>query len=228
MKKRLLYYIKSSVRRQLLDSLYLKNSAEYKGIVLDIGGRDRGYFKKPKDKVEKWIFADIESKHNPDIILDIANMSKIITESIDVINAAELFEHVEKIETGLKECYRVLKFNGKIIISVPFLFQVHADPFDFQRWTNFKWKMELEKLGFKIEKLEVTGRFFFQINHLYRTLAHSLPFGIKHFLYLFFPFFDLLMKLDSTKSIENHRKLGNFHGGYFIIAKKIQNEKYTK
>ncbi|MCK5039975.1 MAG: methyltransferase domain-containing protein [Candidatus Aenigmarchaeota archaeon] len=36
-------------------------------------------------------------------------MNKIKTQSIDVVNAIELFEHVEYPEKGLKECHRVLK-----------------------------------------------------------------------------------------------------------------------
>jgi len=43
-------------------------------VVLDIGGRNRGKFIKPKDKVEKWIFADIESKHKPDIVVDVCDI----------------------------------------------------------------------------------------------------------------------------------------------------------
>jgi len=189
-------------------------------VVLDIEGRDRGAFKKPKDKVDKWIFADVESKHKPDVILDVANMNNIETGSIDIVNAMELFEHVEKIEKGLDECYRVLKQKGKILITVPFLFQIHADPYDFQRWTNTKWEKELEKRGFKIETFKIMGRFFSVTNHIFRTFVHSSPFGFRHILYLLFPFTDLLMKLDNTQLIINHPKLGNFHGGYFIIAKK--------
>lgn len=39
-------------------------------------------------------------------------MRDIKNESVDVINAIELFEHVEKNEEGLKERYRVLKKMG--------------------------------------------------------------------------------------------------------------------
>ena len=102
----------------MLDFLQEKYKNLYQGIVLDIGGRDRGKFRKPKENVEKWIFADINPNHNPDIILDVADMKQIESESIDVINAIELFEHVEKIKKGLRECFRVLKNNGIIIISV--------------------------------------------------------------------------------------------------------------
>ena len=187
---------------------------------MDIGGRDRGAFKKPKDKVEKWIFADIEPKHNPDIITDVADMHNIETESIDVINALELFEHVEKIEKGLSECYRILKKNGKMLISVPFLYRVHADPYDYQRWTITKWENELKKKGFDIKKIEITGRFFTVLNGMQRTFIQSLPVIIRHIAYFLFPFLDLINKLDNTNWIKKHPKLGNYHGGYFIIVEK--------
>ena len=67
----------ASYRRQMLDRLQEKYRGLYKGIVLDIGGRDRGNFKKPKDKVQKWIFADINQDYNPDIILDVSDMKQI-------------------------------------------------------------------------------------------------------------------------------------------------------
>lgn len=220
MQKKIKRYFRASYRRQHLDKLQKEYISEYRGVVLDIGGRDRGVFKKPKNKVEKWIFADIESAHNPDIVIDVADMNKIDTESIDIVNAMELFEHVEKINEGISECYRVLKYEGKLIMSVPFLYQIHADPYDFQRWTNTKWKTELEKLGFKIEKTEIMGRFFTVRNSMQKTFIQSLPVIIRHIGYLFFPIFDILNKLDNTSWINNHPKLGNYHGGYFIIAKK--------
>ncbi len=214
------YYFGSTYRRQKLDRLQRKYVSEYKGVVLDIGGRDRGKFKKPKEKVERWIFADIEEKHNPDIVLDIADMHSVEDKSIDIVNVLEVFEHVEKIEKGIAECYRVLKKNGKLIMSVPFLFPVHADPFDFQRWTLTKWQRELKKNNFEIENTEINGRFFTVLAEMQRTFIQSLPFGIRHLGYLFFPIFDLIKKIDNTDFVKKHRKFGNYHGGYFIIAKK--------
>jgi SAM-dependent methyltransferase len=217
---RLKYYLKSTYRRQILDKLLKKYEYIYKGIVLDIGGRDRGKFTKPKHKVDKWIFADIEEKHQPDILLDISDMYMIDNESIDIVSAMEVFEHVEKINQGISECYRVLKKGGKLILSVPFLYPVHADPFDFQRWTLTKWEKELTQKGFKIEQIDIMGHFFTVKNSMNRALIQSLPFFIRYFGYLLFPFFDLINRLDKTKYIQNHSKLGNYHGGYFIIAEK--------
>lgn len=219
-KKSIHYYFWATYRRKILDKLLEENQFYYKGIVLDIGGRDRGKFKKPKNKVKEWIFADIEEKHNPDIVLDVANMGDIKDESIDVINAIELFEHVEDIEKGLRECNRVLKKNGVMIISVPFLFPIHSDPYDFQRWTEDNWGKVLTKISFKIVKFEITGRYFTVIADMKKALIKSMPRIMRWFFYLFYPLLDLSIKLDNLKYVKNHFKLGKFHGGYFIILRK--------
>lgn len=218
--KTIIYNIKSSYRRLCLDKLQQKYSKQFTGVVLDIGGRDRGKFKKPKHKVEKWIFADINPNYKPDIVLDIQNMPQISDNSVDTISAMEIFEHVEKPEAGLSECHRVLKNGGKILISVPFLYQIHADPYDFQRWTKTKWQNELTKLGFQVEKIEIMGRFFTVKNNMKKTFILTLPPILRHISYFLIPFWSLENKLDKLKIVKNHKKLGNYHGGYFIIAKK--------
>src|SRR5512137_173423 len=114
-KEQFYYYLWSSYRRRLLDKLQQEHIHLYHGVVLDMGGRDRGAFKKPKDSVTKWIYADINPDQTPDIILDVAKMTDIATGSIDVVNAIELFEHVDLIEAGLRECRRVLKTDGLLI-----------------------------------------------------------------------------------------------------------------
>lgn len=218
--KKINYYFWATYRRKILDKFLIENKHYYKGIVLDIGGRDRGKFKKAKDKVEKWIFADIEEKHKPDIILDVSDMNKIKDESIDVISVIELFEHVENPEKGLRECFRVLKKGGIMILSVPFLYPIHSDPYDFQRWTEIKWKKVLNEIGFKIEKFEIMGRYFTVLGDMEKKFIKLMPLALRWFLYLFYPLLDLLVKLDNFKFVQNHSILGRFHGGYFIILKK--------
>ena len=203
----------------MLDSLLEKNQDYFRGIVLDIGGRDRGKFKKPRDKVQKWIFADINEKNKPDIILDVMDMKNISTNSINVVNATELFEHVANPEKGLNECCRVLRKDGTIIISSPFLFPIHADPYDYQRLTDTKWKQILGLTGFNIEKFVIMGRFFTVLNEQLLLAIRSLPFGLRYLYYLIMPLLRLCNLLDSTR-ISNVAPFKNFHGGYFIIARK--------
>lgn len=218
--KKFKYWLYTSYRRKNLDRLQKEHKSIYKGIVLDIGGRDRGQFKKPKKEVKQWIFVDIEANHKPDMVLDVANMNKIDSNSIDIVNAMELFEHVKKINQGLKECYRILKPNGKMLISAPFLFPVHADPFDYQRWTDEKWRLELESIGFKIEKIEITGLYFTVLCEQLKKVLNLMPKIIKYPLFFIYFLLDFLVYLDKRKFVKNHRILGKYHGGYFIIARK--------
>lgn len=213
-------YAWSSYRRKLVDTLLEKNCWRFVGIVLDIGGRDRGRFKKPKKDVKKWIFADINAQHQPDIVLDVAEMTEIQNESIDTLCACELFEHVEQIEKGLDECMRVLQPNGSMVISVPFLSSIHADPSDYQRWTIFKWRKEFAKRGCHIETLVVTGRFFTVMADFTKAFFNALPKPFHWILLLFSPLLDVLVLFDSLAYIQNHSRLGKFHGGYFMIIKK--------
>lgn len=214
------HYFLDSYRRKAIDDLLIENRDIFQGVVLDIGGRDRGIFLKPKNIVKKWIFADIEKKHNPDVVLDVANMKKIQSGAIDIILATELFEHVEKIDSGLKECYRVLQKNGKMIISVPFMFPVHADPFDFQRWTETKWRKVLKMIGFSVDFFCVTGLFFTVLGNMFKQLLTKLPFGIRHLLYFFLPILDLIVAIDRTNFVKNNNTLNKYHDGYFMILSK--------
>lgn len=217
---KLRYQIGSSYRRRLLDELLEKYKHVYRGSVLDIGGRDRGWFQKPKDQVNEWLFADINDDYKPDFIADVTNMHNIENERFDVVNATELFEHVEFPEKGLKECHRVLKPGGVCVISMPFLFPIHADPSDFQRWTKFKWENELKRAGFTIEALEDMGRFFTVFGDMIKTFVRVIPFKpLRWIAFAFYPLLDLVTRLDNLSIIKT-RRLGNYTTGYFIIAKK--------
>ncbi|TAL50343.1 methyltransferase domain-containing protein [Patescibacteria group bacterium] len=220
-KERTDYIFWTSYRRKMIDALLRKNLALFHGIVLDIGGRDRGRFQKPKNQVERWIFADINPTHHPDLLLDVANMHAVQTKSIDVISACELFEHVKRVDAGLRECHRVLKPSGLLIITVPFLYPIHADPYDYQRWTEDKWRETLEEIGFSIETCIVMGRFFTVVADELKMLIRSFSKPIRWILAPLIPCFSLLVWLDYSSFVAHRPRLKNYHGGYFILARKI-------
>lgn len=215
----LIAYLGTSYRRKKIDKLSEKHRGLYHGTVLDIGGRDRGGFKKPKKEVEKWIFADIMTDFHPDMILDVTDMKSVGNESIDVISAMELFEHVNYPEKGVDECYRTLKKGGTLIASTPFLYGIHADPYDFERWTGEKWKLVLKDAGFtEIEVIGMGTGISISLDMLKAILRYSHPI-IKYMSFFLYPLFDLVETLDRTR-IAKQSILGKYVGGYFILAKK--------
>lgn len=138
----------SSIRRYYLDSSL--SDVDFSGKVLDVGGKKqnvRGTFRPDLRTVESWEYVNIDPAVSPDYCCSAENIP-VVNSTYDNVLLCEVLEHLEKPENVLKECCRVLKPGGKLIISVPFLFPVHADPHDYQRWTAQKLDMELTTAGF--------------------------------------------------------------------------------
>jgi len=163
-------------RRYYLDKVL--SDVNFTGRVLDVGGKKdnkRGVFRPPLDKVESWEYLNIDESTNPDYHCSADNIP-VNGENFDMVILAEVLEHLEEPESVLKECNRILKKEGKLIATIPFLFPIHADPYDFQRWTDVKIKMELEKSGFRNIDIKPMGSLFAVI---YDLLYTSLTFISK-------------------------------------------------
>lgn len=71
-------------------------------------------------------------------------------ESYDNIVSNEVLEHVFNPDEFLSEINRVLKMDGKLLLSVPFVWDEHEQPYDFARYTSFAMRHLFEKYGFEI------------------------------------------------------------------------------
>lgn len=68
----------------------------------------------------------------------------------DSIVCNEVFEHVFNPQTFLQEINRVLRGGGYMLISMPFVWDEHEQPFDYARYSSFGIKHLLEENGFEI------------------------------------------------------------------------------
>jgi len=147
-------------RRYYLDkALY---GVKYFGKVIDIGGKKynkRGAFRPPLTDVDTWEYLNIDHDTKPDYCCS-ADNTLIERDSFDIALLSEVLEHIESPIVVLKEMKRILKPNGKLILTMPFLYPVHADPSDYQRWTDTKIKLELEILGFNDISVNAMGGVF--------------------------------------------------------------------
>jgi O-antigen biosynthesis protein len=78
------------------------------------------------------------------------NMSKKITKKFDIIISFEGIEHFRNPKKFLVECKKMLKENGKLIISTPR--KPHGNPFHFKEYNLEEFKTELKKF-FKINSI---------------------------------------------------------------------------
>ncbi len=101
----------------------------------------------------------------------------------DLVVAFEVLEHVEHLETTLLEIRRVENQDGRLILTTPFVWPEHEEPYDFRRLTSYGLKAILVEAGYTdvtITKAgsEVLAITSLVINYLSRvtTPAHPLTF----------------------------------------------------
>lgn len=76
--------------------------------------------------------------------------------TFDGVLSTQVLEHVVNPETYLLEAFRVLKPGGHLILSAPFVYQEHEQPYDFYRFSSFQIIKLLTQVGFEVDKCSKT------------------------------------------------------------------------
>jgi len=71
----------------------------------------------------------------------------------DIVLSTFVLEHVDNPLGYLRECYRILKQNGLLVLSAPGYWAYHPDPTDFWRWTSSGLKKIVEASGFRLVQM---------------------------------------------------------------------------
>jgi SAM-dependent methyltransferase len=72
----------------------------------------------------------------------------------DLVLSTQVLEHVEEPATYLRECYRVLRPDGRLLITTHGIFEEHGCPHDYWRWTTFGLQKIIETAGLKVEAIK--------------------------------------------------------------------------
>ncbi|HDN58415.1 MAG TPA: methyltransferase domain-containing protein, partial [Candidatus Marinimicrobia bacterium] len=135
------------------------------------------------------------------------------------VKCTEALEHVEYPEKVIEEITGVLKSSGVLILSMPFNFPIHADPYDFQRFNDYKLRKLLEK-DFEIGIMQKQGLFFTVLGSMLKQAITSMKYKFKRMFYLTFPLLYLLVKIGNLSFIKNSKYLSSFTTGFFVVAVK--------
>lgn len=166
-----------SVRRYYVDKFFLESISYIldNSSVLDMGGKKankRGVF-----NIEKYNFnvkyANIDAITNPDYLCDISSVP-VEDCSFDCVILSEVIEHLQDPVKVLEEAFRVLKQGGILLMITPFMFHVHADPYDYACYTYYWYLENLPNIGFSNIKVEKQGRIFSVAANLLKIYAYEL------------------------------------------------------
>lgn len=88
-------------------------------------------------------------KFKPDtFVADLNNPIPLPDRSADIITLSNTLEHIPNTAALLQDCKRLLKNDGIIVGTIPFLLPVHQEPFDFNRYTHYQLIKLLSEAGF--------------------------------------------------------------------------------
>jgi SAM-dependent methyltransferase len=89
--------------------------------------------------------ASLDFEYGPDSRLPLG------LSNYDCVLSTQVLEHVEEPQVYLGECYRVLRPGGRLILTTHGLFEDHACPNDYWRWTVYGLKRLIQHAGMKVE-----------------------------------------------------------------------------
>lgn len=108
-----------------------------RGSVVDLGGkrlRKRGSFRPPSEGVSSWVYVNLDPITSPHVFGSVTDVP-LQSASADCVICTEVLEHLGEPDLCVREVHRLLRPGGVLIGSVPFMYPVHGDPQDFQRFT---------------------------------------------------------------------------------------------
>jgi len=127
------------------------------GCVLDIGCADR-WIERHLPPDSEYIGLDylVTGKHmygsRPDVFADASSMP-LADESVDTVVILEVMEHLRKPREAQQEIARVLRPQGRLLLSMPFLYPVHDVPHDYQRLTIHGLMRDVEAAGLRVDNV---------------------------------------------------------------------------
>ena len=148
-KTRLIYRIMDADMRRCA-GLWLK------GRLIDIGCGTKPYAEILRPHVTEHVGLDRESPFNsmtrPELV-GTAYSIPVPDGSFDCALSTAALEHLNEPEQALRETHRILKSGGIAVYTVPFIWHVHAEPWDYHRYTSFGLKHIFEKCGFEVVEI---------------------------------------------------------------------------
>lgn len=113
-------------------------------------------------------------KTKADLFVDCTD-TKLEANSYDTILSTQVIEHIYDTKKYVAECYRILKKGGIGIFTIPFLWQCHAEPFDYYRFTKYAIERHFREQAFEILELRPLEGAYAAIAQTKIVSLYSMP-----------------------------------------------------
>jgi len=175
-------------------------------LVLDVGCGERPY----ADLFQKTQYIGLNYSTvaaSPDIVGD-AQALPLKNDSFDIVFSTQVIEHVPEPKILVAEAFRVLKPGGIFVLTGPFYWPLHEEPYDFFRFTRYGFQHIVSSAGFNIIGIQGDAGAITQV-------AISLIEVMPRWLRILIPIINLITPWIQRMSINSKSTLN-----YIVIAKK--------
>lgn len=170
------YFIRNALYKKVA-----QYAPELKGKMMDFGCGSKPY-QSLFSNVTEYIGLDYASEghSHANELIDVIYDGQTIPfpdENFDSVFSSEVFEHVFNLEKIIPEINRVMKKDGKLLITCPFVWNEHEVPVDYARYTQFALKHLLEKNGFTVLLQDKSGDFMMALHQMRMVYfnTHFIP-----------------------------------------------------
>jgi SAM-dependent methyltransferase len=154
-----------------------------------------------------------------DYLIDLNTNLPFDNEMYDTVLLSDVLEHIRQPHNLISEISRILKTNGKLIMNVPFFYNLHETPYDYYRYTEFGLRFLVESNGLEVIILNPIGGFPDVISDLLGKFSNSIPFLGKWLVRLIHLHANCCRRIWLWKILREKTKR-RYPLGYFLIAEK--------
>jgi len=150
-------------------------AAEITGRTLDVGCGTAPY--KEMFRSNEYIGMEIDQATRSTDVVDCyydGQSFPFDKETFDSVFCSQVLEHVFNPEQFIGEIQRVLKAEGKILITLPFLWEEHEQPHDYARYSSFGLSHLLDTNGFDILQSRKTRKGAAALFQLWTAFIYSV------------------------------------------------------
>lgn len=153
------------ISSELLWASLAQAAAQYaSGRLVDIGCGTKPYKTLFAPHITSYFGIDFEntsdlhygSSTQADLYVDCTD-TKLEAETFDTLLSTQVIEHIYDTHAFIVECNRLLKKGGTAIFTIPFVWENHAEPFDYYRFTKYSIDKLFKQHGFEIIEIKPLG-----------------------------------------------------------------------
>lgn len=144
----------------------------------DVGCGEKPFAGFLKDRVARHVGVDVDYGFYDVSHIDLIGSADALPMedgSVEAILSSQVIEHLPDPEKSIAEAARVLKPGGLLFLSWPYLYPIHAPPWDFARLSEFAMDRMLKTHGLELVERRNLGGFWYLLGAVTPIYLQGLP-----------------------------------------------------